>query len=64
MHEVDSSVGRIVRTLVDEVQVVGQRYEATWNGTDDSGRRMPSGAYMSRLTVGDQTQARMLTLVK
>lgn len=56
--------GRVVRTLVDEVQAVGQRYEVTWNGTDDSGRRMPSGAYMSRLTVGDQTQARLLTLVK
>ena len=56
--------GRVVRTLVDEVQAVGQRYEVTWNGTDDAGRRMPSGAYMSRLTVGDQTQARLLTLVK
>ena len=56
--------GRVVKTLVNTVQAVGQRYEATWNGTDDSGRRMPSGAYMSRLTVGGQTQARMLTLVK
>lgn len=56
--------GRVIKTLVNTVQAVGQRYEATWNGTDDSGRRMPSGAYMSRLTVGGQTQARMLTLVK
>ena len=56
--------GRVITTLVDGTQAVGQRYEATWNGTDTSGRRMPSGAYMSRLTVGDQSQARLLTLVK
>jgi hypothetical protein len=56
--------GRVVKTLVDDAQAVGQRYEATWNGTDESGRRMASGAYMSRLTVGSQTQARLLTLVK
>ena len=56
--------GRVIATLVDQTQAVGQRYEATWNGTDTTGRRMPSGAYMSRLTVGDQSQARLLTLVK
>ena len=56
--------GRVVKTLVDGDQAGGRRYEATWNGTDDGGRRMPSGAYMSRLTVGSQSQARLLTLVK
>jgi hypothetical protein len=56
--------GRVVKTLVDGDRPSGQRYEATWNGTDNSGRRMPSGAYMSRLTVGGQSQAKLLTLVK
>lgn len=56
--------GRVVRTLVDGVQATGQRYEATWDGTDETGQRMPSGAYMSRLSVNGQNQARMLTLVK
>lgn len=56
--------GRVVKTLVQGPQAVGQRYEATWNGTDEGGRRMPSGAYMSRLTVDGQSQARLLTLVK
>lgn len=56
--------GRVVKTLVQGSRGTGQRYEASWNGTDESGRRMPSGAYMSRLTVGDQSQARMLTLIK
>ena len=56
--------GRVVKTLVEGDRPAGQRYEATWNGTDESGRRMPSGAYMSRLTVGNQSQAKLLTLVK
>jgi flagellar hook assembly protein FlgD len=56
--------GRVVKTLVTGPHAAGQRYEAVWNGTDESGRRMPSGAYMSRLTVDGQSQARLLTLVK
>lgn len=56
--------GRVVKTLVSGSRQAGQRYEATWNGTDHSGRRMPSGAYMSRLTVNGQSQAKLLTLVK
>jgi len=56
--------GRVIKTLVDGQQAVGQRYEATWNGTDETGRRMPSGAYMSQLRVGGQSQAKLLTLVK
>jgi hypothetical protein len=56
--------GRVVKTLVDGTKAVGQRYEAVWDGTDAAGRRMPSGAYMSRLTVGGESQAKLLTLVK
>ena len=56
--------GRMVKTLVEGDRPAGQRHEVPWDGTDDSGRRMPSGAYMSRLTVDGQSQARLLTLVK
>lgn len=57
--------GRVVATLVDGFRSGGQRYEATWNGTDQSGRKMPSGAYMSRLSIdGLAPQSRLLTLVK
>jgi hypothetical protein len=56
--------GRVVKTLVNGQQAVGQRYEAIWNGTDEGGRRMSSGVYMSQLTVGGQSQAKLLTLVK
>lgn len=57
--------GRIVRTLVDGVRSGGTTHIATWDGTDHSGRKLPSGTYMSRLKVdGLKPQARMLTLVK
>ena len=57
--------GRLVRTLVDGQRAGGQRHEVMWNGTNESGQRMPSGTYMSRLRVkGMEPQARLLTLVK
>ena len=56
--------GRIVKTLARGERPTGVRHEITWNGTDQSGRRQPSGAYMSRLTVGGQSQVKLLTLVK
>jgi len=57
--------GRLVRTLVDGYRAGGQRHLAQWDGTDQSGQKMPSGTYMSRLRVqGMAPQARMLTLVK
>jgi len=57
--------GRVVKTLVRGSYASGQRHEVTWNGTDQSGRKVPSGTYMSRLQVeGMEPQARMMTLVK
>jgi hypothetical protein len=57
--------GRVVKTLVNTRQVTGQRHEATWDGTSNAGRKLPSGSYISQLTVGgDAPQARILTLVK
>ncbi|MGA9115308.1 MAG: S8 family serine peptidase [Bacteroidota bacterium] len=42
-------LGREVRTLVDETQGPS-RYRILWNGTDDLGRGVASGVYLSRLT--------------
>ena len=56
--------GRIVRTLIDAALPTGRRHEATWNGADASGRPLPSGTYMSRLTVAGRSQSRLVTLVK
>lgn len=57
--------GRLVRTLVDGQRAGGQRHQVSWDGTNNSGQRVPSGTYMSRLRIqGMQPQARLLTLVK
>lgn len=57
--------GRVVKTLVDTRQPSGSRQEISWDGTTQGGRKLPSGSYISQLTVdGGQPHARILTLVK
>jgi len=56
--------GRVIRTLVNEVQARGHGYTSMWNGRDDTGNGVASGLYMSRLLVDGVEQARMVTLVK
>jgi len=56
--------GRLVQTLVNGRQVTGETYTQNWNGVDETGRRMPSGAYLVNLTVADESQTRFLTLLK
>ncbi len=55
--------GRLVRTLVDETLGAG-RHRARWDGRDDAGQAVASGAYYSRLRAGDVIRARSMLLVK
>jgi hypothetical protein len=55
--------GRRVAVLVDEFLSAGS-FEATWNGHDDQGRMMPSGAYLCRLDTGVDTVSRRMMLVR
>ncbi len=54
--------GRLVRTLLDETREAAS-HVVLWNGTDDSGRPVSSGAYYTRVTsdTGSAT-AKMLLL--
>ncbi|MBU8871845.1 MAG: PKD domain-containing protein [Gemmatimonadales bacterium] len=56
--EVFDVSGRRVATLVDEEKSAG-RYEISWRPAD-----LASGVYFSRLTVGDLTDTRRVTLLK
>jgi uncharacterized repeat protein (TIGR01451 family) len=49
--EVFDVSGRLVRVLVREELPPG-RYRATWNGRDESGRRVAAGIYLVRLRAG------------
>ncbi len=55
--------GRLVKTLANEQQPRG-RYEITWNGEDENGRRVASGTYLYRLNAGQFSELRKMTLVK
>ncbi|MCB2205349.1 T9SS type A sorting domain-containing protein [bacterium] len=53
-----NSLGAEVAVLVDRTQAAG-RYEAQFDAVD-----LPSGTYLYRMTAGDFTQTRMMTLSK
>jgi len=55
--------GARVRTLVDLVQDAGV-YTVRWNGTNDEGKPVGSGAYFYRLRAAGATDARKLILLK
>jgi hypothetical protein len=55
--------GALVRTLVDGVQPTGE-HTARWNGTDDQGRPLPSGAYFYRLESQGFADSRKLILLR
>jgi hypothetical protein len=55
--------GHKVRTLLHGDRVPGL-YEVLWNGTNDAGARVGSGAYYVRLVTVDGTHSRPIMLVK
>ena len=55
--------GALVRMLTDADLAAG-RQSVTWNGCDDDGRALPSGAYFARFEAGEVRQTRKLMLVR
>ncbi|MFQ5652057.1 MAG: FG-GAP-like repeat-containing protein [bacterium] len=55
--------GRVVRKLVDEVQLSGEK-RVLWDGRDGSGRVVASGLYFVRLAAGGYRFVRRITLQK
>ena len=55
--------GRMVRKLFAGTLQPG-RHSFMWDGKDDAGRVVPSGAYLYRLGVGDRSITRKMLLVK
>jgi hypothetical protein len=61
--EVFNINGQKVRTLLDEVTPAGT-HTVTWNATSDSGGRVASGVYLYRLTAGEKSTTKKMTLIK
>jgi hypothetical protein len=55
--------GRCVRVLVDSEVPAGQ-HQALWDGTDDRGSRVSSGAYFCRMDAGSFGATKRLVLVE
>ncbi len=55
--------GRLVRTLVNEVEGYGA-HEAAWDGRNDDGATMGSGVYFYRLQAGKYTESKKMVLLK
>jgi hypothetical protein len=57
------AAGRRVRTLVAGEMPAGPQ-EVVWDGTDDSGRDLASGAYFARLESGGTVRLQSLVIIK
>ena len=60
---VTDAAGRKVRTLVQGRMAAGE-YSVVWDGTDEAGRRVASGAYVYRLRGSGEVRGRVMTLLK
>ncbi|PKK82572.1 MAG: hypothetical protein CVT49_12870 [candidate division Zixibacteria bacterium HGW-Zixibacteria-1] len=61
--EVFNILGQRITTLIDEFSAAGE-YEVAWDGSDDAGRKMPSGVYFYRIQTERATAARKMLLLK
>jgi len=50
--EIFSVSGERVRTIRDNIPAGGAHYYVPWDGTNDSGSKVASGAYVARMTIG------------
>lgn len=60
VHDVS---GRRVSVILDTVLPAG-RHETRWNGVDAHGRRLPSGVYFTRLSVGHTESSAKIVLAR
>ncbi len=56
-------LGERIRTLVDDVETAGA-HKVTWDGLDESGRKVSAGTYIYRLQTNEFTQTRKMAFVK
>lgn len=55
--------GRLTRTLVNGTLDAG-RHEIIWDGKDESGKKLASGAYFCRMTAGTFAESQKLVLIR
>jgi hypothetical protein len=58
-----NTLGEKVKTLVNEEQI-SNRYQVTWDGTNDLGAKVSSGVYIYRITAGNFVSTHKMILMK
>lgn len=58
-----NSTGELVNTLVNQYQEVGS-HEIIWNGTTNSGSKLPSGVYFYELQLKNQKDVKKMIILK
>ncbi|MDD4310280.1 MAG: FlgD immunoglobulin-like domain containing protein [Candidatus Cloacimonetes bacterium] len=58
-----NSKGQLVKTLVDR-QETAKSYRILWDGKDDSGRLVSSGAYFIKMSAGSYTKTTKAIMLK
>ncbi|MGB5107280.1 MAG: HYR domain-containing protein [Candidatus Zixiibacteriota bacterium] len=56
-------MGAKVKTLVSDFQAAGS-YSVKWYGNSDNGQQVASGVYFYKMTAGDYTEIKKMTLLK
>lgn len=56
-------IGQKIRTLINETQTAGI-HQVRWDGTDDLGKRVPSGVYIYHVKTGSFTNLRKMLLLR
>lgn len=59
-----NATGQKVATLISRQPMQAGTYQATWDGRDQQGQRVGTGAYLYRLQAGDRVETRQMTLLK
>ena len=59
-----NAAGRLVKNLSRFTNYDGRSTQVVWNGTDDSGRRVPAGIYFCQLKYGTKEEIKKLIKVQ
>ncbi|MCH7754837.1 hypothetical protein IH970_06900 [candidate division KSB1 bacterium] len=55
--------GQVIRTLLDQTMPAGF-HSTVWNGKDNLGKEVASGAYIYQMKTGNFTEVKKLTLLR
>ncbi len=60
--KIHNTLGQLIRNLVNESKPIGE-YSISWDGKNDSGRKVTSGTYFYQLQVGDFISTKKMLLI-